>query len=141
MTASTLTTVVAGIQDLILAITSSGIRLAPDSLPNTLQVFPAVLVYPATGRIESNSSGFATELHTFHVELYAAGGDWARAYTKGAALLDVVFRKLEANPTLSGTVQTYGDLQYTFDGEVKISDIPTLRWTIRIVDAKIQHTW
>lgn len=134
-----LTAVVAGIQDLVLAVT--GIRTAPDSLPDTLQVFPAVAVYPAGGEIATNGAGFATELHTFNVDLYVDSGDWAKAYARGTSLLDVLYRKLIENPTLSATVQTVESVSYDPPAQVELSGIPALMWRIRINGAKIQHTW
>ncbi len=134
-----LTAVVAGIQDLVVTVT--GIRLAPDSLPDTVQVFPAVVVYPASGGVVLNSAKFATELHNFNVDLFVDSGDWAKAYARGTALLDVLYRKLIENPTLSNTVQTFDSLTYNYVGELRLSDIPAIQWTIQIVGAKIQHTW
>ena len=136
---TSLSSVVAGIQDLV--VTVSGIRLAPDSLPNTAQVFPAVLVYPANGTSASNAAGFSTELHTFAVDLLVDAGDWSKAYAQGTGLIDLLLRKLQANPTLSGTVQTFESLSYTFTGQIELSGIPALQWQIQVIDAKIQHTW
>jgi protein involved in polysaccharide export with SLBB domain len=136
---TSLTSVVAGIQDLVVTVT--GIRLAPDSLPATVQVFPAVLVYPANGTAANNGAGFATELHTFNVDLFVDSADWAKAYAQGTALIDLLLRKFEQNITLSSTVQTFGNLSYSFIGQVEISGIPTIQWQIQIVDAKLQHSW
>lgn len=137
--ASTLANVVAGVQDLVLTV--SGIRLAPDTLPNTVQVFPAVLVYPSSGAVTTNAAGFATELHTITVDLLTEASDWTRAYTQGTGLIDLLLRKIEANPTLSNTVQTYGGLSYTFAGELELSGIKALRWSIQITGVKIINTW
>lgn len=136
---TTLPQVVAGVQDLILTV--PGVRLAPDSLPNTVQVFPAVMVYPVSGTVEANAAGFATELHVIGVDLLVDASDWAKSYATGTGLLATILRKIEENPTLSGTVQTYGGLSYTWAGQIDLSGIPALRWAIQITDVKIQHTW
>lgn len=132
MTTVTLEAVVAAVQDI--ALTVSGIRDAYDSIPSKLGGGPTVITYPEAGAVDANAAGFATELHTIALELIVGGSDYAQTYKLGLPLLTALLRALEEEPTLGGTVQTYGGIGYTFDRD-------NLIWTIRITGVKIQHTW
>jgi len=127
-----LATVVAAVQ--VLALTVSGVKQAPDSLPSIISTEATILTYPESGRVISNSSGFATELHTIAMDIMVGGIDIGQIYEKGAGILGLLIRKIEENPTLGGTVETYEDITYLFE-------IEKLMWTIKINGVKILHTW
>jgi hypothetical protein len=132
MTTKTLEQVVAGVQDLALAVT--GIKQAPDSLPSNLGGGPTCITYPESGVAGGNTSGFSTELHVIAIDLIVGGSDYGQVYKLGLSLLGPLLRKLEGDPTLGGNVQTYDNITYTFDRDAIV-------WTIRINGVKIQHTW
>ena len=132
MTTSTLEAVVAAVQDLALTVT--GIKQAPDSIPSKLGGGITVVTYPESGVVGSNSAGWSTELHTIALDLFVPGSDYGQTYKFGSPFLAALLRKLIQNPTLGGTVQTYDTLTYTFDKNALI-------WTIKINGVKIQDTW
>jgi hypothetical protein len=129
----TLPEVVAAVQDLALAVT--GVKQAPDSLPSTATTGGvACYTYPLDGVIEVNSSGFSTELHTIAIDLLVGGADYGQTYKLGLSILGPLLRKLTENPTLGGTVQTFGNITYSFNPDA-------LLWTVKLNGVKIQHTW
>ena len=132
MTTRTLEEVVAAVQ--VLALTVPGVRQAPTSIPDKLGGGVTVIAYPDSGVVGANSSGFSTELHTIALMIEVPGSDYAQNYKLGSPVLAALLRKLIANPTLGGTVQTFDNLTYTFD-------FNALLWTIKINGVKIQHTW
>lgn len=130
--ASKLEEVVAGIQ--AIALTASGVKQAPNSLPSVLDGPPMVITYPESGVFESNSAGFGTELHVIAIDLLVSGADYSQVYKLGLSIFGNLFRKLESDPTLGGYVQTFDTLSYTFDRVALI-------WTIKINGVKLQPTW
>ena len=132
MSTVALETVIAAVQDIALTVT--GIRDAYDSIPSKLGGGPTTIAYFETGNVDNASAGLSTELHTIAIELIVGGSDYAQTYKLGLPLLTALLRAYEQNPTLGGTVQTYGGLGYTFDRD-------NLIWTIRLTNVKIQHTW
>jgi hypothetical protein len=129
---SKLEDVVAGIQ--AIALTATGVKQAPNSLPSILDGPPMVITYPESGTFGSNSAGFGTELHVIAIDLLVSGADYSQVYKLGLSIFGNLFRKLESDPTLGGYVQTFETLSYTFD---KVA----LIWTIHINGVKLQPTW
>jgi hypothetical protein len=128
----TLEVVVAAVQTL--ALTVSGVKEAPSSIPSKVDAKVTVIAYPESGVVGSNSAGFATELHIIAVDLIVPGSDYRQTYAFGSPILAALLRKFTENPTLSGTVQTYDNLTYSFDRNALV-------WTIKINGVKILHTW
>lgn len=128
----TLEAVVAAVQDIALTVT--GVKEAPDSIPSKLGGGTTVITYPESGVIISNSSGFSTELHVIAIDLVVPGSDYGQTYKFGSPILLALLRKLSESTTLGDTVQTYDSIVYSFD---RVS----LVWTIKINGVKIQHTW
>ena len=132
MTTVTLEAVVAAVQDLALTVT--GVKEAPDSLPSKIGGGVAVITYPESGVVGSNSSGFSTELHVIALDIVVPGSDYKQTYAFGSPILAALLRKITENPTLGGTVQTYDNITYSFDRYALV-------WTIKINGVKILHTW
>ncbi len=128
----TLEEVVAGIQDLALTVT--GIKQAPDSIPSSVGANPMVVTYPDSGSYDGNSAGWGTELHVIALDLLLSGADVAQVYKLGLSILGPLFRKLQGDPTLGGNVQTYSTLTYSFDKAAIV-------WTIKIHGVKLLSTW
>lgn len=131
---TTLAAVVAGIQDVAETITN--VRLAPDSLPDPLDITagPIILTYPESGTINNNSAGWSSEVHTIAIVVNMVGGSYRQSYPVGLAITIDLIRAIIDDPTIAGNIITYGKITYQFNLDQMI-------WTIRLVDCKINTTW
>jgi hypothetical protein len=132
---------IAGLQDIAGSVT--GVRVAPDYAPENLNIWPAAIAFPESGTITSESDAWYIGLHNLILELHVARGDLPKVLEKIIPLGEDVYEALLADPTLGGTVSTYGDLTYEF-GPMEYGSPPgaaaTFGWRFTLTDVKIMGT-
>jgi hypothetical protein len=90
----------------------SGVRRKYSDPPETVNEFPAVLVYPARGNIDLLSAGMSRSFHVIILDIIQTRQDIAAAVRASMAWPDLVSAMLRANPTLSGTVSHIASVTY-----------------------------
>ena len=107
-----------------------GIKTAPDYPgPGT---FPLVITHLGTGTITGgNPAGARTELNNVIIELHVSDSGLTSSFKVLETLHPLVIIELCADPTFSGTIQTYGDITYAtlrteWDGAPTLARIYTL---------------
>lgn len=114
-----------------------GIRQAPELPPEQANAYPFLVCYPADGRWEGGPAGAKKGLHTLVLELHVQRVDLPRAVGAALAYAEAIPNALLADPTLRGTVSTFGAIQYQF-GPLRYGDKDTLGFRFRITDIKQQ---
>lgn len=128
MTISTIEQVVAAVQDIALTIT--GVRMAPDHFPDKIETGPQVVTYPGPGDFGTMGAGYWVELHTITSDILVSGGSYAQVRKAGLSIVVPFCRALIAAPTLGGTVQTFAGINYQFVEEFAL-------WRVQITGVKI----
>lgn len=131
MTMGTLAAVIAGIQDVVGAV--SGITLAPDIPPEQLPSGGVyALLYPAAGTYRfTTADGQEDGQHTLHLMIATPRvnlrTDWARIIDIG----DAVQLALLSSGTLSGAITQFDELRYTF-GELEWGGQQLFGWRFEL---------
>lgn len=119
-----------------LALSMDGIKSAPDFPPESINVYPFSVAYPASGRIAVPSFGLEKGLHTVFVEIHCNRTLLPKAVEQATNYLVQYPKLLASDPTLGGEVDTiqFSDsnpLTYEF-GRLEWNTIPTVgvRFTI-----------
>jgi len=89
-----------------LALTISGIKDAPSTPPESINVFPFVVAYPARGEYITEGSGTTRGLHTIHTEIHYARTLLGAAVTSATSMIETYSDTILADLTLNGTVDT-----------------------------------
>src|SRR5512139_3347037 len=110
----TLQAAIAKIQDIAGAV--SGIRAAPEYLPETINIYPFLVCYAGSGSYEYAPAGVMKGLHNIILELHIARKDLPRDTEKAMPYADSIPLAIFHDPTLGGTVSTFGRISYTFGG-------------------------
>lgn len=84
----------------------SGITRVYESAPDSINQFPALLVYPYTGEIHILSNGVDKSLHTLAMDIVQGAQSLTDNVLLAETWPDGVRALLVANPTLSGAVTT-----------------------------------
>lgn len=134
-----LTDAIYWIQDQMLAGTvglPQGIRSAPDTPPENISVFPAVITYEGQGQWKADSADDYTALFSIVIDLHVARKDMARDLVTLRGLITSIPLVIVKNPTLGGNVQTYSTID--FSGLIQLipdttAQVGTIgyRWTIQ----------
>ena len=95
------------------ALTLSGIRNAPDAIPEQAGVFPFVACFPHEGRWVKEFSKVGG-LHTLILELHLERDPLPQAYELAMGYAETVPVALYADITLGGTVETITQIRYEF---------------------------
>jgi len=138
---ATLQQVIDAIQDDLGALT--GIREAPDEAPESMNLFPFVVVYPSSGEWRSDTPGGKIGLHTLTVELHVARKDLPRDIQKAMAYSESIPNVLlktvatVGGDLFDGTIQTFDRITYTF-GPLGWAGVDTLGFRFQIVGVKMQ---
>ena len=117
----------------------SGIRAAPDYLPESLNIFPFLVCYAGTGSFEYSPAGVMKGLHNIILELHVARHDLPRDTKSAMQYSDSIPKAIMADPTLGGTVSTIGRITYTFGG-MQYGDQMTLGFRFTLEGVKLQTT-
>jgi hypothetical protein len=131
----TIVQAIAAIQDTVGAVT--GIRVAPDYAPDNLSIFPASVVYPRTGTIDSGPAGNMKALHNFVIEIHVDRMNLQKDLARVIPFGDSIPEALLDDPTIDGTISTFGVIDYTF-GPMTWGDIPTIGWRFVVNACKLQ---
>ena len=95
-------------------LTLSGIKAAPEKLPETMSQFPFAVSYAKGGNVRFNSAGFADYFHTIVCEIHVARQILGQAVMLAMPYIESFSSKLLSDPKLSGTVQEVREIRYTF---------------------------
>lgn len=116
-----------------------GIRAAPDYIPESLNIFPFLVCYAGTGSFEISPTGVMKGLHSIILELHVARRDLSRDVKNAMQYSDSIPLALMHDPTIGGTVSTFGRISYTFGG-MQYGDQLTLGFRFTIENVKLQTT-
>lgn len=111
MTVATIGDVVARIVTVVKAV--SGIRTAPDYPPDQIAAFPAVLVYPSTGTINTGDFGIADGLHDVAVEIRMPDKDLPHAMEVLIPFLTSIPVALTADPWMNQQCEAFPRITYS----------------------------
>lgn len=123
--ANELANAVAAVQDVVGAIT--GIRGAPDTPPDQINVFPFSVAYPTNGSWRRTRPGTREGVQKIAVEIHFSRTGLARDVAEALPFGDTVAEALLGNLTLAGTVFDLNSIDWTF-GPMKWGGIDTLGW-------------
>jgi hypothetical protein len=113
--------------------TVAGIRQAPAYPPDSINVFPFAVAFPASGEIVRNSVASKIELHTVRLEVHVARKDLERDIATVINYGRLIPSALLATDalTLGGHVTTITGITYTF-GPLGYADTETVGYTFDI---------
>ena len=114
-----------------------GIRKAPHEPTESIKVFPFSRAYAGEGVIEVGAIGTDRALHSIVVEIHVARTDLPRDVAKAMPYVDSVPAALLADPTLGGTVSTFGRIRYRF-GPMGVGGEDTIGFRFWLEDVKVQ---
>lgn len=103
------------IQDLWLTI--AGVRAAPDEPPEKIDPLPIAITYERSGEVDiakPHSGSFAEQRGTIWSELHVQRADLPRAIRSTMTFREAFLRKLQADPTLNGTIMLVNPVRWTF---------------------------
>jgi len=126
---------IAKVQELAGAV--SGIRAAPEYLPESINIFPFLVCYAGSGSFEIAPAGVMKGLHNIILELHVARQDLPRDTKNVMQYSDSIPQAIMADPTLGGTVSTIGSISYTFGG-MQYGTQQTLGFRFTIQSVKLQ---
>ena len=117
------------LQKMILEI--SGIREAPASPPENINQFPFSLVYVKSFTSLGGSAGWDEIIDTFAIEIHVSRGNLPANYPTAVGYRTAVHKKLIADPTIGGTVETFTDFSGLF-GFLKYGTQENLGWQLEL---------
>lgn len=124
-----------GVIDIIAGV--SGIKSAPSSPPETLNIFPIAIVVPSAGTWEFGPVGEKKGLHNIVVMVHVARKDLPKDVASSRGFGDTIADALMSDPTLGGTVSTFERISYEF-GDMEWGGVLTLGWRFVIQNVKIR---
>lgn len=105
--------VIEAVQDFWDAI--SGIKDAPDKVPETVNVFPFAVTYERTGNLALRSAGWGQDFTEIVSELHVSRSLLGPAIKSAYGYKQTFLKKFITDPTLGGTVDTVVDgVSYEF---------------------------
>lgn len=122
---------VAAVQDVMGAI--PGIRKAPDTPPDQINMYPFSIAYPTNGEWRRTRPGTREGVQTIVVELHVTSRtDLAKDVALSLPYVDSVCQALLANLTMDGTIFDLNNISYVF-GPLAWGGINTIgfRFTLR----------
>lgn len=127
--------VIQAIQDTVITVT--GIREAPDYPPEQINDFPFAVAFPAEGVHSFSVPGERLFLGSAILEIHVSRADLPTAVENSIGFGDSIPAALMADPTLSGTCDTFEDIQQFF-GALNWGDIQTIGYRFTIRNIKIR---
>ena len=120
----------------------AGIRSAPDYASDKIPPGVWAMAYPINGTFEQSPIGVLKGLHQIGLYVYAPRVDLPKTLKQVIPLGELVAGALESEPTLSGTVDTFGQISYDFNMALNIGSASApayaTGWSFTISDVKIQ---
>lgn len=89
-----------------LACTSTTIKAAPDYPPEDASILPLAVAYIASGTGQADNATTARLLLTINVDIHFSRVSLKSAYTQINAVIPEYLKRLAADPTLGGKVET-----------------------------------
>ena len=89
-----------------LACTSTTIKAAPDYPPEDASILPLAVAYIAEGTGQADNATTARLLLTVNVDIHFSRVSLKSAYTQINAVIPEYLKRLAADPTLGGAVET-----------------------------------
>lgn len=134
---TTILQVVQAVQDQMLAVT--GIKNAPDYVPENAGAYPLVITYPERGTVLAGSpAGVKRGLHNIVIEVHVKAADLGSALRVLMPLFDNITDKLCKDTTLGGVVSTFGGIEYTL-GALGLGGVNTVGWRFTLLDVKVDN--
>ena len=112
------------------------LKQVPVDPPETISVDTFAVVYAQSGSIDNGVVGLKKSLHSISVDCLTKRTDLARDLARVKPLIDLIPSALLANPTLAGTVQTFGSISYEVV-QVEYGAVPMIGYKFLINDVKI----
>lgn len=95
-----------------------------------------IIAYPAGGEITSTSDSFGIDLDTIRIQVLTPRGDsLSEAMQHLEGYPHNIARKIQADPTMNGQVETFGGITYTFIA-AEWSGVPTVGYSMDITGVK-----
>lgn len=115
------------------ALSLTGIRMAPPTPPEQLNVFPFWVTYERLGRLPVNDlpRDWATQSCTLYSELHVARTLLDRAITSAMGYRDLFLKKLLQDPNLGGDVMIVDEVRWTF-GRLEWGGLETIGYRFEI---------
>ena len=88
----------------------SGMRAAPDGIPDVINVFPFFVAWPGGGEIIKQDSTTVLELWSLTGQLHIARRDLRTAAAQADTLLELIKDALFADVTLGATCEHFGSM-------------------------------
>jgi hypothetical protein len=92
----------------------AGLQQVPVNPPETVNVATYALVYAENGNIDNGVVGSKKALHNISIDVLTKRTDLARDMGRIKPFVDLIPAALLADPTLTGTAQTFEGLSYEF---------------------------
>lgn len=112
------------------------LKQVPVDPPEAISVDTFAVVYAQSGSIDNGVVGLKKSLHSISVDCLTKRTDLARDLARVKPLIDLIPSALLANPTLAGTVQTFGSISYEVV-QVEYGAVPMIGYKFLINDVKI----
>jgi hypothetical protein len=89
------------------ALSCSGMKKAPETLPEGMGPYPFAITYPERGQLSGESGNLTHEIHTVITEFHIAPRTMlGKAVESATPYISEFFRKLVLDPKLGGEVDT-----------------------------------
>lgn len=112
-----------------------GIQAAPESPPESVEVFPFSVAFARSGAYEPQSASFADGLHTIFLQIHCDRTVLNYAIERATPYIESFPRAVLADPTLGGAVSEVRAIRYAF-GALKYAGTDTIGAQFEI-DVKI----
>lgn len=126
---------IAALQVIVNAV--SGIRQAPEYPPDGVMVYPTAIAYASNGTWTVLTKGGAKALHTLVLDVLFDPTHLPAAVKEAMRLSDALPKAILADPTLGGTVETFGMISYEFRPLPEWGEPPPLGWRLRLDNVKV----
>ena len=107
--------------------------LGEDATPNNTVW---AMVFPGDGTFTTDSWGSARDLHNIRILLGTARGDLRATMLRLKGLPEAIADAVRADPSLGGSVETFGSITYVFSPGVWM-DVPFLGYVFTVTDVKV----
>lgn len=116
-----------------------GVRNAPDYPPESMTVFPFVVVYPPSGSVNVNSKGRNLQggVTEFVIELHLAQKELGRTVESALPYFEKTLTALRADMTLSGICRINNNIDWTFGGLPIYGGVETIGFSFTL---QVQHS-
>ncbi len=117
----------------------SGIRSAPDGVPDSANAYPFFVAWNGGGVVSARDDTFQTGLWTITCQLHFGRGDLYRVEAYASTFPQLITDALlsRENYNLGGACETFGEIRVSNFKPLAWGDVATVGYEISIVDVKI----